>query len=119
MRKLAFFVAAASLFAFAPIAARFGPIASSVALVWMSVLLAIFASGAAQSLGVASGALGAFASGILAPVSPAAAGAVLVGAAFAERTTRVRSRNARALHVLIAVVGGALAGTLSSAFTSA
>jgi hypothetical protein len=122
MKKIAFVVAAASLFAFAPFAARFGPVVSSVALVWMGVLLAVFASGASGggwALAVGTGALGAFASGVLGSVSPAAAGAVLVAAAFAERTTRVRSRTARAVHVLIALVGGALAGALSNAYTTA
>jgi MFS family permease len=118
MRKVAFIVAAASLFALAPIANRFGPVASSVALVWLGVLLAVCASGSAQSLAVASGAFGAFGSGILATVSPAAAGAVLVAAAFAERTTRIRSRPARAVHVLVALVGGGLAGTLSASFNA-
>ena len=69
-------------------------------------------------MAVASGAFGAFGSGILAGVSPAAAGAVMVAAAFAERTTRIRSRTARAVHVLVALVGGGLAGTLSTAFGS-
>lgn len=119
MKKLAFVVAAASLFAVAPVASRFGVVTSSVALVWLGVMLAVFASGALDSLSVAAGALGAFGSGILAPVSPAAAGAVLVAAAFAERTSRVRSRSARAVHVMIALVGGALAGTLSTAFATA
>ncbi len=118
MKKLAFIVAAASLFALAPIANRFGPVASSVALVWLAVLLAVCASGTASSIAVASGAFGAFASGILGSVSPAAAGAILVAAAFAERTTRIRSRNARAVHVLLALVGGALAGTLSTSFNA-
>lgn len=119
MKKLAFVVAAASLFALAPIANRFGPVASSVALVWLGVLLAVSASGSVQSLSVAGGALGAFGSGILAAVSPAAAGAVLVAAAFGERTTRIRSRTARAVHVGMALVGGALAGSLSTAFGAA
>lgn len=118
MKKIAFIVAAASLFAIAPIAQRFGPVASSVALVWLGVLVAICASGTAQSMAVTAGALGAFGSGVLATVSPAAAGAVIVAAAFAERTTRVRSKTARAVHVLVALVGGALAGSLSTAFTA-
>jgi MFS family permease len=116
MKKVAFIVAAASLFVIAPIANRFGPVVSSVTLVWLGVLLAVCASGTTQSLAVASGAFGAFGSGILASVSPAAAGAVMVAAAFAERTTRIRSRTARAVHVMIALVGGALAGTLSTSF---
>lgn len=119
MKKLAFVVAAASLFALAPIASRFGPVASSVALVWLGVLLAVCASGSVHSMSVAGGALGAFGSGILASISPAAAGAVLVAAAFGERTTRIRSRTARAVHVGMALVGGALAGSLSTAFGAA
>lgn len=118
MKKIAFMVAAASLFALAPIANRFGPVASSVALVWLGVLVAICASGTANSMAVASGALGAFGAGVLAPISPAAAGAVIVAAAFAERSTRIRSRTARAVHVLVGLVGGALAGSLSTAFSS-
>lgn len=119
MKKIAFVVAAASLFAFAPLANRFGPVAGSLALVWLGVVLAIAASGTIQSLAIGGGALGAFGSGVLASVSPAAAGAVLVAAAFAERTTRVRSRTARAVHVVTALVGGGFAGALSSSFTSA
>jgi len=118
MKKLAFVVAAASLFAFAPLAGRFGPVAASLAIVWLGVVLAVFASGSIQSLAIGSGALGAFGSGVLASVSPAAAGAVLVAAAFAERTTRVRSKTARAVHVLTALVGGAFAGTLSTAYSN-
>lgn len=116
MKKVAFLVAAASLFAIAPLANRFGPVVSSAALVWLAVMLAVSASGMFSSLGIASGALGAFGSGILAAVSPAAAGAVLLGAAFAERTTRIRSRTARGVHVLLAIVGGALAGSCAHAF---
>lgn len=119
MRKVAFIIAAASLFAFEPIAGRFGPVVSALALVWLGVVLAIFASGHLQSLSVTGGALGAFGGGVLASVSPAAAGAVLVAAAFAERTMRVRSRTARAVHVLLALVGGALAGTLATAYATA
>ena len=103
MKKIAFVVAAASLFAFAPLANRFGPVGASLALVWFGVLLAIFASGSIQSLAIGGGALGAFGSGVLGSVSPTAAGAVLVAAAFAERTTRVRSRTAQAVHVLVAL----------------
>jgi hypothetical protein len=118
MKKIAYVVAAASLFAFAPFAERFGPIPSSVALVWLGVLLALCASGV-SSIAVGTGALGAFASGVLGPTSPAAAGAVLVLAAFVERTLRVRGRQGRAVHVLLALVGGALAGSLAEAYTAA
>jgi hypothetical protein len=116
MKKLAFVVAAASLFAFAPFAVRLGHVGASVALVWLGVLLALVASGSIQSLAIGAGALGAFGAGVLGSASPAVAGAVLVAAAFAERTTRVRSRTAKAVHVVTALVGGALAGSLSMAY---
>lgn len=123
MKKIAFIVAAASLFAFAPLAGRFGAVPSAVALVWMGALLAVLASATSGmygwSLSIGAGALGALANGVLASASPAAAGAILVAAAFAERTTRIRSRNARAVHILLALVGGGLAGSLSHAYTAA
>jgi MFS family permease len=122
MKKIAFVVAAASLFAFAPLAHRFGPLVASVSLVWMGILLALFASGLSlhgASLAIGAGALGALGYGVLGTVSPAVAGAVLVAAAFAERTTRIPSRTARAVHVLIALASGALAGSLTAAYTSA
>lgn len=122
MKKIAFLVAAASLFAFAPVADRFGPVPSAIATVWMGVLLALFASGlstAGAALAIGTGALGALASGVLGSVSPTVGGAVLVALVFAERTSRVRGRTARAVHVLLALVGGGLGGLLANAYTSA
>ncbi|MCL2778777.1 MAG: hypothetical protein FWD73_12315 [Polyangiaceae bacterium] len=118
MRKIAFIVAAACLFALAPFTARLEPIAASVSLVWLAVLVAVAASSSISALAVASGAAGALAGGMLAPFSPAAAGAVLVACAFAERTTRIRTPQMRALHMLFACVAGALSGSLSTAFAS-
>lgn len=118
MRKIAFIVAAASLFAFGSVADRFGFVLSSLALVWLGVLAAVTASFAFTSSTVGSGAIGAFFSGILAPTSPAVAGAVLLAFVFAERTMRVRDRTAQALHVCLALLGGALAGSLSHAYSS-
>jgi MFS family permease len=119
MRKIAFVVAAASLFAVAPLANRVGPVGSSLVLVWLGVLLAVCASGTIDALAIAGGALGAFGSGVLASASPAVAGAVLALFAFGERTMRVRERTARGIHVLVALVGGGLAGSLSSAYSTA
>ncbi|AKU95248.1 hypothetical protein AKJ09_01912 [Labilithrix luteola] len=119
MRKLAFLVAAASLFALGPVADRFGPVVSSLVVVWLAVVAALCASGHVAALAVVGGSVGALGSGVLASTSPAVAGAVVVAAAFAERTTRVRSRNARAIHVLLGLVTGAIAGSLASSFASA
>jgi MFS family permease len=119
MRKLAFLLAAALCFGLAPFTPRLGPVLGSVALVALAVHLALAASSAASALAVAGGALGAFASGMLLPISPAVAGAALAGLCFAERSLRVRGANARLLHLGAALGGGALAGSLSMAFASA
>lgn len=119
MKKLAFVVAAASLFAVAPLASRLGAVPSALALVWLGVLLAVVASGSVQSFAIGTGALGALASGTLGPTAPAIGGALLLAGAFAERTTRVRGKTARAVHVLVALVGGALGGVLSIAYVNA
>jgi MFS family permease len=116
MKKLAFLVAAALAFGLAPFTPRIGPVAGSVALVALAVCLAIAASSTASAIAVASGALGGFASGMLAAASPAVAGAALAGLCFAERSLRVKSANARVLHVGVAIVGGALAGSLTTSF---
>lgn len=119
MKKASFVFAAVCAFAVLPFMAELGPFESSVAFVWLGVLLAVGASGSFQSLAFIGGALGAFGAGVLVSSSPALAGAVWIGAAFAERTTRVRGASARAAHVVAAVLGGALAGGLSHAYASA
>ena len=116
MRKITFLLAAAACFGLAPFTPRLGPVAGSMALVALAVLLAITASGAAASLAVAGGALGAFTSGMLAATSPAMAGAALAALCFGERTLRVRGSSARLIHLGAALAGGALAGTLTTSF---
>ena len=119
MKKLAFLVAAALCFGLAPFTPRLGPVAGSIALVALAVTLALAASATASALAVAGGALGAFASGMLLATSPAAAGAAVAGLCFAERSLRVRGQSARLLHLGAAVIGGALAGSLSMSFAMA
>lgn len=119
MKKIALFAAAALAFAAAPHALAAGPVTGSLALLALGIALALAASGSLAALAAAGGALGAFASAVLAPASPAAAGAVLVALAFAERTSRVRATRERLLHITAALLGGALAGTLSTAYASA
>lgn len=118
MKKLAFIVAAAACFGLAPFTPRLGPVVGALALVALAVHLALAASAALSSLAVAGGALGALASGMLLSTSSAAAGAVLAGLCFAERTLRVRGGNSRVLHVGAALAAGALAGSLSMAFAA-
>jgi hypothetical protein len=119
MRKLAFLVAAGLCFGLAPFTPRLGPVAGSLALVALSVLLSVAASGAVGSLAAAGGALGAFASGMLTSVSPAVAGAALAALCFGERTLRVRGGHARLLHLGAALGCGALAGQLATSFALA
>jgi hypothetical protein len=118
MRKLAFLVAAAAALGLAPFASRLGPVLGPAVSVALAILLAFTTSGTVCALTMAAGAAGAFSAGVLGTASSAAAGACLVGFAFAERTMRVRTPAARAAHLGVAVVGGALAGTLSSAYAS-
>ena len=119
MRKLAFLVAAGCVFGLGPLASKLGLITGSACSITLAILLACAASGGPFALAITSGALGAFGHGILSNVSTAVAGACLVGLAFAERTLRVRAPTAKAAHLAVALVGGALAGTLSSTYEAA
>ncbi len=118
MRKGIFLLAAACAFGLAPFEGRLGAVGGALLLLVLGTALAAAASGGAFALSIAAGAVGAFVSGALATVSTAVAGACLVAAAFAERTTRVRGRTARAAHVGAALLGGALAGALAGAYAS-
>ncbi len=118
MRRLAFLVASGCTFGAIPFLARLGPIPGAFAAVLLGVGLAVAASGGAYAIAIALGALGALAMGILGPVSASAAGAIFLAAVFAERTFRVKSRTARAAHVLLALAGGAIAGGVVGAFSS-
>jgi MFS family permease len=118
MRRFAYFIACGLLFATLPSVETLPVLISSALLVAMGVALACAASGRFNALAVAAGAVGAFGSGALRPVVPAAAGALLFALAFGERSLRVRSPAARMAHVGISLVGGALAGQLLAAFSS-
>ncbi|HSQ62642.1 MAG TPA: hypothetical protein VLM85_05490 [Polyangiaceae bacterium] len=119
MRKILLPVAAAAAFGLAPYATKLGATAGSAWLVLLGVLLAIGASGSLDALAIASGALAAFGGHILGSVLPAAGGAVLVGLAYAERTSRVRGTQARLVHVGATIAVGALAGSLAAAYAAA
>jgi hypothetical protein len=117
-RKLGFLVAAAMVLGLGPVASKLGPLLGPVASVALAILLSCTASGTVCAFAVAAGAVGAFAAGVLETTSTAIAGTCLVLFAFAERTTRVRTSAARAVHLSVAAVGGTLAGALSSAYGS-
>ncbi len=119
IHRIALFAAAALAFGLSPLASSLGPVVGSAALVLLGIALALAASGTVSAIAIAGGAAGAFAGGVLATVSPAAAGAVLVGFCYLERTLRVRGATARATHIAIALVGGAIAGALSAHYLAA
>ncbi len=119
MKKLLLPLAAAAAFGLAPYATKLGVAAGSAWLVLLGVLLALGASGTFNALAIAAGAIGAFGGNVLSSVLPAAGGAVLVGLASAERTSRVRGTNARLVHVGASVLVGGLSGSLAAAYASA
>ncbi len=118
MKKLLLPIAAAATFGLAPYATKLGVTAGSAWLVLLGVLLALGASGSLNALAIAAGAVGAFGGNVLGSVLPAAGGAVLVGLAYAERTSRVRGTNARLVHVGASLLVGGLAGSLAAAYAS-
>ena len=119
MRKLSVLFAAACAFGATPYIGSLGYVGGSLALLALALVLALAASGTFASLAFAGGAAGAFAGTVLGSVSPAVGAAALVGLAFAERTTRVRGAVPRLVHIGAALLGGALAGTLSGAYAFA
>ena len=119
MRRILLPVFAATAFGAAPLVQKLGVVPGAALLVLFGVLLALAASGHFSPLSVASGALAAFGGQVVGSVAPAAGGAVLVALAFAERSSRVRGKNARLVHVGAGLVVGALAGSLATAYASA
>jgi hypothetical protein len=116
MRATCLLAAAALLFGSASLLARLGAATGAIALISLAVLLALAASGGMSPLGAAYGALGAFAAGLASPGLSAAAGGLLVAGAYVERTSRVRGSVARAVHFVVAVGAGMIAGAMTVNF---
>ena len=114
MRAIGILFASSLAFGFMPFAGRLGTVVGALVTVAFGILLALAASFGPSAIAIASGAIGAFASGVLANQIPALAGALLLGLAYTERTIRVRDRNSRILHVVLALGAGGLAGYLST-----
>jgi hypothetical protein len=119
MRTLALLSASALTFALWPVASRLDALAGAGVLVAMGVLLAAAASEGFSSTAVAAGALGALSSGVLGGESPMLGAAVLVAFAYAERTSRVSGRGAKAAHLALAALGGGVSGGLAVAYVHA
>ena len=114
MRKGLLLVAAATAFGLGSYATLAGPVMGAAMLIALGVMLAVAASGNWNMLAVAAGAIAAFTAGVLRPLSPVAGAAVFLALCYAERSWRVRGHDKRALHVVLALVGGALAGALTA-----
>jgi hypothetical protein len=119
MRTAWLLAAAGLLFVSWPAAAHVAAAPGALACVAVGVVFALAASGGASALAAAAGALGAFGAGLASPGPTVFGGAVLVGMAYAERTTRVRGRAARLVHVALAVTGGAIAAAIAHGFAGA
>ncbi len=94
-------------------------IAGALVSVALVLLLATAASGGASAVATAYGAVGALVVGVLAPGPSAMGGALLLAAAYAERTGRVRGRSAKLLHLGAAVLAGGIAGAVVASFAHA
>jgi hypothetical protein len=110
---------AALLFAVWPWTALMGTIPGAVASVGLAVLLATAASGGANAVAMAYGAVGALAAGVLSPGASVVGGSLLLLAAYGERTGRVRGRTAKVVHMTAAACGGAIAGAVVASFAQA
>jgi MFS family permease len=119
MRTSSLLVSAALLFVAWPLAARLGAIPGAIVSVALAVLFAVAASGGISALAMAQGALAAFVAGTVSPGASILGGAVLVAGAYAERTTRVRGRSTKLVHVGLAALGGGIAGALIASFAGA
>jgi hypothetical protein len=110
---------AALLFAAWPFTAHMASIPGAVALVGLAILLATSASGGANAVSTAYAAVGVLAAGAVSPGPSAVAGALLLAAAYGERTLRVHGRTAKLVHVAAAACGGAVAGAVVVSFAEA
>lgn len=119
IRTTILLASAALLFGAWPWMARLPTVPGALVFVALEVVLALAASGGINALATALGATAAFAGGMTSPVPSALGGAILVAGAFAERTSRVRGRKARAVHLLLATTSGAIAGGVLASFVGA
>ncbi|MCU0684985.1 MAG: hypothetical protein MUF34_22510 [Polyangiaceae bacterium] len=119
MQKLAFIVAVAALFGALPWTSSLPPLPGAALLVGLSVGAALVASSRPAALAISAGAIGALGAGLLFGPVPALASALLLAGVYAERSSRVRGRGARAGHIAASLFAGAVAGSLAESFAGA
>jgi hypothetical protein len=112
LSRVIFAVGAVSVLAFLPWLSRIEPLIASAVLLGLCVLTAMAASASIQTLSVMAGSVAALVGGMLFSAAPALSGALLLGLIYAERTCRVRGRREQGLHLVLALIGGALSASL-------
>ncbi len=112
LSRAIFAVAAVSVLALLPWLSRIEPLLASAVLLALCVLTAMAASASIQTLSVMAGSIAALVGGMLFSAAPALSGALLLGLIYAERTYRVRGRREQGLHLVLALIGGALSASL-------
>lgn len=118
MRPVLLLATAAALFTALPQTLRGGATSAAVFPVILAVTFAIVVAGRPTGLCIVAGAIAAFAGALAWPLSPGLGGAILLSLGYLERTTRVRTIRARALHVSLAAASGGAAGALSATYTA-
>jgi len=111
-------LSAGGLFTFLPSASRGGVIAGTLLPLLLAVAFAVAVAGRPAGVAIMAGAVAAFAGSVAWAIFPPLGGAVVIGLGYAERTFRVRPLRARIAHLVLAVVAGAVAGLLSSAYAA-
>lgn len=124
MYRVAFFALAVPLFFLPTMFMSTGHLVGSLLFLGTGVAIAIAASGYRGSLPIAGGALaalfaGALGGGALGVAHASLAAAIFFALVYAERTLRIRSHTGKAVHLALAMGGGALAGTIAESYTSA
>lgn len=121
MHRVAFFALALPLFFLPTLFLSTGHLIGSLLFLGSGIALAIAASGYRGSLPVAGGALaalfaGALGGGALGVAHASLAASIFFALIYAERTLRIRSHTGKAVHLGLALGGGALAGTIAESY---
>lgn len=124
MHRAAFFVLAIPLFFLPNLFTSTGHLIGSLLFLGFGVGMGITASGYRGSLPIAGGALaalfaGALGGGALGVAHASLAAAIFFALVYAERTLRIRSNTGKAIHLALALGGGALAGTIAESYSAA
>jgi len=119
MRGVLLLVTACAMFAVLPYTARGDVVSGTLLPVVLAIALAIAVAGRVSGASVMAGAVAALTGSLAWGLVPCFGGALVLTLAYLERTLRVRSLPARAVHVALATAGGGSAGMLSASYAHA